>query len=1044
MSTGPTRETGFRRLWLAAVCGLFFGQAAAFAQTPTSLHPDSGGMIRSMGQPPIWKPYSSVVAGSYGGDPNRQFMSNLELGVFKDILNPAHNTLGFALEAYGGIRAGNKLTFDGGARGFLESPTLRLGIGFDFNVPDPRIDPILRLTLPLRRGGFLLPGTLFQANYLPTRGHSWHLGLTLPVGQHWRGRTRPRETHARNKPESQPSRNDAPNPDFDGEPSPGLAEALGNADTAAHWVNRLTVPFIDHGGMERAQAYRDFMASVSQLKYHMEEIGPEYPIGHTVEAEVRMFHAEIERAFSIAVSDRDLPIGGSTPLGRSLAQLARNHLLEFVILPYNRLLGQLRTPVGCAGLHKAAENAFAATLASSTELDGRQVTAARYVFRRMLEIVDQERKLTSEAWNDPRLGWIPLQLALLPEDHDTREELDAIVARSVGAPWTHGNRVWYLRNAQFLWEIGMSVLQAEDYHVFWIHDIAFLDDGGDPDTVTYMGMVDFYITALTNAALEYDLRGTMPVFILFFDQIYYEKKKSRAWMDVIENPLEASLDFPPDWQMMQEGLDSALSALREAVAGSRLLQERAARYGSDWLKNRIKIHVNITNPADPSYALNPLFPWLEWPDNVVRDHRKIVFYDISEDDPYRGMAIYSGMGVGEHYAGPTWEDRAIMAQGPALLSLKREAYKLLLEQGFSRKEIPLVLHPRPLAPDYDARVLAAAQDATSQATAMEIHNATGYGDKRITVAKAVLYTLMPPGSVIIIPDSLWNSSFFAAMLFGSSLRGVRVFIIAPSLDNAPGGGSFPEMSRAQELFARLIVLQHWLAEPIAAAGGMMKTGIYDIEIAVSDMPESVRVVVEHFEKYRWLADVMPFSAEMKALLLNADEEFGRFEVTYLFEDAKPRKPQLHLKTNFFATWEAWGRLLAQPSFRDVVHTYGVQQAILEEHRTEYTDVRPVYQPVKESLLEVMAPWSDGLNPEESARVAVYLMVGSYNQDYRSMFMDGEAALLVTGVDAMFAIFDQLYLLGTATWVETLEQLEELLPEQSEFKWVLGRWLQDAL
>ena len=1045
MSTRIARERGCARLQGAALLSLLVAVTPAIGQTPTSLHPDSGGLVQSMGQPPIWKPYLSVVAGSDGATPDRQFMSNFELGVFKDLLNPAHSTLGFALEAYGGIRTGYGTTFDVGARGLIESPTLRIGIGFDFNVPDPRVDPIFRLTLPLRRGGVLLPGMLLQANYLPTRSHSWHVGLTLPIGQHWRGRTRSRETHASFEPKRPPERDANSVAEYArGSPPPRALEALANADTAAHWIFRYTVPFIDQGGLERAEAYRDFMGAVEELADHAGLIGPDFPDGHTVEAEVRMFHAEIERAFSITISDQDLPLGGSTPLGRSIAQRARDLLLDEVILPYNRLLGQLRTPDSCKDVGRVAERTFAAELTDSGVLSPSQITAARYVFRRVLEIVEKERRLSSTAWNDPRLGWIPLQLAMLPEDHDTQEELDAIVARAVGTPWTGGNRVWYVRNAQFLWEIAMSVHRAEEYHVTWIHDIAFLDDGGQPDTITYMGMVDSYFGALIRAVREYDVRGTMPVFMIFFDQIYYEKKQSRAWMNVLEDPLEAFLAFPPGHEHKAIGLARAQMALRQAVEESRLLQERRARYGEDWLRNRIKVHVSITNPADPSFELNSLFPWVEWPDNIVRDHRKIVFYDISEDDPYRGMAIYSGMGVGEHYAGPTWEDRAVMAQGPALLPLKRQAYKLLLEQGFSRDEIPLALRPRPLAPDYDARVLAAAQDATSQATVMEIHNATGYGDKLINVAKAVLYTLMPPRSIIIIPDSLWNSAFFSALLFGSCLRGARVFIIAPSLDNAPGGNSFPEMSRAQELFARLIVLKQWLAEPIEKAGGMLKTGIYDIDIAVSDMPASVRVVVEHLQKYPWLLEVMPFSPELSELLLNADEEFGRYVVGYLFNDAVDRKPQLHLKTNFFATWEAWGRLLSQPGFRDVVYTYGVQQAILEEHRKEYTDIRPTYQPVKESILAVMEPWRDGLNPEVSARVAAYFMVGSYNQDYRSMFMDGEAVLLMSGTDALFGIFDSIYLLGTATWVETLAELEELLPEQSEFKWTLGRVIGDAL
>jgi hypothetical protein len=54
--------------------------------------------------------------------------------------------------------------------------------------------------------------------------------------------------------------------------------------------------------------------------------------------------------------------------------------------------------------------------------------------------------------------------------------------------------------------------------------------------------------------------------------------------------------------------------------------------------------------ADASFWSPQVVPLLGFPDDFIRDHRKIVFHDISEDDPYRGMAIYTGMGFGEHYA----------------------------------------------------------------------------------------------------------------------------------------------------------------------------------------------------------------------------------------------------------------------------------------------------------------------------------------------------------------------------------------------------------
>ena len=45
--------------------------------------------------------------------------------------------------------------------------------------------------------------------------------------------------------------------------------------------------------------------------------------------------------------------------------------------------------------------------------------------------------------------------------------------------------------------------------------------------------------------------------------------------------------------------------------------------------------------------------------NYIRDHRKISFYDVTEEDPYKGGAIFTGMGIGEHYTGATWEDRGV-------------------------------------------------------------------------------------------------------------------------------------------------------------------------------------------------------------------------------------------------------------------------------------------------------------------------------------------------------------------------------------------------
>jgi hypothetical protein len=92
------------------------------------------------------------------------------------------------------------------------------------------------------------------------------------------------------------------------------------------------------------------------------------------------------------------------------------------------------------------------------------------------------------------------------------------------------------------------------------------------------------------------------------------------------------------------------------------------------------------------------------PDNMLRDHRKIAFYDLTERDPARGEALFTGMGIGEHYGGPTWDDRALLVRGPAALDAKTAARGLLLSQGFAEDEIPPPLRAIARPPDYAEQV----------------------------------------------------------------------------------------------------------------------------------------------------------------------------------------------------------------------------------------------------------------------------------------------------------------------------------------------------
>jgi len=464
--------------------------------------------------------------------------------------------------------------------------------------------------------------------------------------------------------------------------------------------------------------------------------------------------------------------------------------------------------------------------------------------------------------------------------------------------------------------------------------------------------------------------------------------------------------------------------------------------------------VSITNPVDWSFWSQRVIPLLGIPDVVMRDHRKISFFDVTETDPSKGEAIFTGMGVGDHYAGPTWEDRAMLVNGPALIDLKDAARQMLLNQGFTPEQIPYPLQPQPIPHDY-AELVEKRVEEGSRYRSMQIHNQTGYGPKPINVAKATLYNAMPADSVVIVPDSLWNSPFWAGMLAGNALRGGHVFMISPALDNAPSAG-FPQMSRAQEIFAQMIVLQQMMGSAIEDVGGALHTGIYAADVDVGDLAGRTTLYYDSLPTSPLTPSWLGFKKEenpegwqeslenlkaRKAAILNQLSELG-FEPGYVVDDHEKRKPKLHLKAQLLLNREAVD-VLNQIDWPEYHQHYLLQRA-QQLSGTKYADIRKTWLTDSvfwdEQRRLVLAVTSDELR----AKAAGYLMVGSHNMDYRGMMMDGEVLYLTAGGGVLAGARDLLLIAGISTWVTTLEQLEELVPAYSEWQRRIGRFIKYAL
>jgi hypothetical protein len=628
------------------------------------LAPDEGGRVESMGQPPRIFPYAGLAAGAYRPSGDRiDPTGSLTLGAFYNVLSPVAS-LGLAAEGYVGARG---TSVDGGFRGLLSLRPLRFGVGVDYNIRDNDPDLLLSFLHPLRRGGPFGLGGRLRIDYLPTRGHTFQVGFAIPLFQPWMGRTRPPRDHVRlSLPKQGPERYDA----VDAQ----LAQALANVRDSADWINRFTTPFFDPAGGSREESVERFVGRVKRFKQHMAERSALYPDGRSYAAEISVYHEELDRAFSLAASGgaAGQRVGESTELGREISAQAREILLEDVVLPYNAMLGRIKKPDSTRGYAARARDGFDLWLSRETRIPPSARPALRHVLQTLLDAIEENREGSARYWETSELVWIPIHLALRPDQLQTQAELDRLVERAVGEEFTGGNEHYYVINEQFQWELLRHIREAEDYHVLWIHDFRGVGNDKQADSIGHTQVLNGYLETLTRRVRAYDTTGKLPTYVIFLDQNFYEPNRGRIWMTFLEDPLHAKVNLPggAHAREMEAAIARAQEELRTAVAGSRLLQQRARTHGDDWLRNRIKVHVNITNPVDWSFWSQRVLPVLGLPDVVMRDHRKISFYDVTETDPDKGEAIFTGMGVGDHYAGPTWEDRAILVTGPSLVGLK--------------------------------------------------------------------------------------------------------------------------------------------------------------------------------------------------------------------------------------------------------------------------------------------------------------------------------------------------------------------------------------
>ncbi len=878
-----------------------------------------------------------------------------------------------------------------------------ISIGAEYTLLDEKIVPILSASFTPRRGGMFHDGEHLRIDYHPTE-RKLLVGLTFNWPLNRYRLTRPTKVYTSLPRGSVPK----PSPAIRSDSEARLAETLARIDHAIKWMDRLLTPRFDTGG--------DFQESAEEYREHIRMAG------HSFAEENATYHTDLTAAFTLAA--------GEERIGRELARQAESIILEDVVIPFNNLFGWNKKPHEAGGLGKAALRKFESVVADQP-LQGEDEIMVMDVMTFVLNSINDVSKTARGRWRqshlfwlqDSRLVWLPLNYGLRPDQYDTQEEWDAVMAAVTGEPLTKANTLQYLLNNAIHLEMKKLICDTRFYHVLIIHDFQGRHSDKGTDLIGWDVVTNGYIRAFSNAvdSIDAGTRASLPQFMMFLDENYYQANHSRQIITYLENLYEGD-DIELTDKDVEESVRLAHLQLKQKIA----ISPTFAALSEEQRRELFKVYVNVTNPFDP------VFQW----DVGMRDHRKLAFRDVFEDRPESGSAILTGQGIGESYVGKSWEDRSVVIRGAALVGLKTGARELFLSQGFDDDDVPMYLSEQPYPNDYTERCASLQRGGWSTPMLLTM-NMTGYGDKRCTVLKAAMYNLLPRGAVLYSTDSLWISDFWAGMFIAAALRGARLYPIGPAPDNAPSSAA-PTLYLMREALGMMVTARGFFAEDIDEAGGALRVGLYSHNIPVNDISARLGGFLDALDRYPFIAE----DFELHPAALTALREAR----TWLADEATKLRPEplsphvfggshrpfVHLKAQFMGSARAFD-ILGREEWVPVLDAY-FRIRLMEVCGIECDGITPKLLRTRRSeldldVIDAFNRYLTTLPPEEQNTVLFMMTIGSQNQDRRGMLLDGEVLLAATGYDCLVALTDFLLMLGSSLWPENTAEFSGVFPEE---------------
>jgi hypothetical protein len=221
----------------------------------------------------------------------------------------------------------------------------------------------------------------------------------------------------------------------------------------------------------------------------------------------------------------------------------------------------------------------------------------------------------------------------------------------------------------------------------------------------------------------------------------------------------------------------------------------------------------------------------------------------------------------------------------------------------------------------------------------------------------------------------------------------------------------------------------YFSDEIQRAGGVLRVGLYAEDVPVDDMRRRIEIFHDGIEQKPILQEVFDLDSTVVRKIHEAEVTFDSIPLVALRLRANPL---LHMKNQLFGTREAF-QAFELTEWTPVVNRY------LEVRREQMNgELTPGITPSILRERDSMSGWyledahadllrNGGFDPQAEQRAIWMWTIGSMNQSFRSIALDGESLVTVTGHSALVSAIDFIFIMAIAEWPDTQADFDRWFP-----------------